>query len=501
MRNFNTQLKRILVTGRAQAVFFAGLIAITALAVAWHTPGGAWLRGAWLRSGPELAHANPPATTVNASDITIHAELSQTKLVQGQNGALYVNLGIQTPVAPEAARAAERAPIDMVVVLDRSPSMMADNKWPYAKAAVLELLQRLGPADRIGLIGFDRAADVYAELTTVTPEARQHLRGLVQRMQVGSATNIGAGLERGGVMFAQQPSTRVKKMMLLSDGETNTGVTDPQALAKMASDISDRHIVLSTIGMGLGFNEALMAALADHGMGHYAYLEHLDTLGGILARDLEETRSLYAERSELELQLSAGVTLVDAAGYPIETVQAAGNRFRIKTGQLFWGAHKPLILTLNAPTAANGEFALGDITLRLHTGGVEKKAVTPHEQLAYSVVPPAKKKEAISSIRSDVYRKSWVKNNLGRMRKEVAEWIKAGNKPKAQAAINEYRQQLDDAEDRSGVSMKDEKVERDIMQMEAEVNEVFKGSRAQQAKKQNRLSKGLQYKSREEQRK
>jgi hypothetical protein len=67
-------------------------------------------------------------------------------------------------------------------------------------------------------------------------------------------------------------------------------------------------------------------------MGHYAYLEHLDTLGDILARDLEETRSRYAERSELDVQLRAGVKLVDAAGYPIEPVQQAKNRFRIKTG-------------------------------------------------------------------------------------------------------------------------------------------------------------------------
>ena len=495
MRNVNTQLKRILAAGRAQVVVFAGLAAITALAIAWLTP---W--GAWLRSGPELAHANPPKT-VSASDITLHAELSQTKLIQGQNGALYVNLGIQTPAALDAAHIAERAPLDMVVVLDRSPSMLAANKWPYAKAAVLELLQRLGPADRIGLIGFDRGANVYAELTAVTPEARQHLRDLVQRMQVGSATNIGAGLERGGAMLAQQSATRLKKMMLLSDGETNTGVTDPQTLAKMASDISDRHIVLSTIGMGLGFNEALMAALADHGMGHYAYLEHLDTLGDILTRDLEETRSLYAERSELELQLSAGVNLVDAAGYPIESVPSADNRFRIKTGQLFWGAHKPLMLTLNAPTAANGEFALGHITLRIHAGGAEKRAVVRQEQLAYRVLAPAQKKEAIASIRSDVYRKSWLQNNLGRMRKEVADWIKAGNQPKAQAAIRAYRQQLDDAEERSGMRMKDEKVERDIAHMETELNEAFKGSGAQQAEKQNRLSKSMQYKSREDQRK
>jgi Ca-activated chloride channel family protein len=498
MRDFNTQLKRMLATGRIQAVMFAGLVAMTVLWVIWHTP---W--GTWLRSGPNLAHAKPPKA-VSTSDITIHAELSQTKLVQGQNGAVYVNLGIQAPAPVDAMRTGtqpvERLPIDMVVVLDRSPSMLAANKWPYAKTAVLALLQRLGPTDRIGLIGFDHAANVYAELTEVTPQARQHLQNLVQRMQVGSATNIGAGLERGGAMLTQQPSERVKKMILLSDGETNTGITDPQALVKMASEISNRQVVLSTIGMGLGFNEALMAALADHGMGHYAYLERLDALGDILARDLEQTRSLYAERSELDVQLRAGVKLVDAAGYPIEPAVRAVNRFRIKTGQLFWGALKPLMLTLKVPTTAIGDFALGDIALHIHTGGAEKKTVVRHAQLAYSVVVPAKKPEAVASIRRDVYRRSWLQNNLGRMRKEVAGWIKAGDRPKAQAAINAYRRQLDDAEAKSGVRMKDEKVEQDIVQMETELNEAFQGSDAEQGEKQNRLAKRMQYKSREEQR-
>lgn len=494
MSRFCTLLKRFFATGRAQVALFAGLVAITVLFVVLQTP---W--GAWLLSGPRPASARPPKA-VPTSEMTLHAELSQTKLIQGQSGTVYINLGIQAPV-PISQALINRAPMDMVVVLDRSPSMLAANKWPYAKTAVLALLQRLGPTDRLGLIGFDQSANVYAELTAVTPRARQHLQDLVQRLQVGSATNIGAGLKRAGDMLRQQPSERVKKMILLSDGDTNTGVTDPRALAKMASEISEQHVVLSTIGMGLGFNEALMAALADHGMGHYAYLEHLDTLSDILAKDLEEARSLYAERSELDVQLRAGVQLVDAAGYPMEPVDQAENRFRIKTGQLFWGAHKPLILTLEAPTAVHGDFALGEIALHIHTGGLEKKTVVRHEQLTYTVVAPAQQQEAVASIRGDVYRQSWLQNNLGRMRKDVANWIKAGDRPKAQAAIDDYRRQLDSAESKSGMRIKDETVEQDVGTMESELNDAFQGSHAQQAEKQNRLSKRMQYKSREEQRK
>lgn len=499
MSPFSTRLKHLLTTRRAQAVIFASLVAVTALGIALQASWGTWLQG-----GPKTAHAQPPKA-VNVAELTVQAELSQTKLIQGQDGTVYVNLGIQTPVQTPLMQAGEavvtRTPTDLVVVLDRSPSMLSDHKWPYAKAAVLELIQKLGPDDRLGLIGFDRSAKVYAGLKAVTPGQQAHLRHLVQGMTVGSATNIGAGLRRARDVLGRQPSERVKKIMLLSDGETNTGITDPQALAKMASEISDGHIVLSTIGMGLGFNEALMAALADHGMGHYAYLEHLDTLGGILSKDLEETRSLYAEGSALHLELSDGVKLVDAAGYPIEPLHGAANQLRIKTGQLLWGAHKPLMLTLQAPTAASGDFALGNIALHLRSEGIEKRAAVPHEQLAYAVVAPAKKQEAVASIRGDVYRKSWLQNNLGRMRKEVSKWVKAGSRPQAQAVIDDYRRKLDDAEAKSGLSIKDSAVEQDIVRMEAELNEAFQGSDAEQAERQNRLSKSMQYKAREEQRK
>ncbi|PON14344.1 hypothetical protein C2W62_29555, partial [Candidatus Entotheonella serta] len=85
MSHFNAHLKRILASGRAQAVIFIGLVAVTACFVTLHA---FW--GDWLRSGPKLAYAKPLKATTT-SDVTIHAELSQTKLIQGQGGT-YVNL-------------------------------------------------------------------------------------------------------------------------------------------------------------------------------------------------------------------------------------------------------------------------------------------------------------------------------------------------------------------------------------------------------------------------
>jgi Ca-activated chloride channel family protein len=371
---------------------------------------------------------------------------------------------------------------------------------PYAKAAVHELINKLDASDRFALIAFDRRARIYSELVEATPAARQRLMQLVDKLDVGSATNIGAGLVRARALIEKSPSPRVKKILLLSDGETNTGVTDPNALARMASEISSNQIVLSTIGMGLGFNEALMASLADHGMGNYSYLEHLDTLGSILAKDLDDTRLIYAENSELRLQLQHGVQLLDAAGYPIETIGSDATQVRIKTGQLLRGAHKHLLLSLASPTVTTGDFTLGQMTLQCSVDGVSKAYTLDPQQLVYAVVEPSKKPAAQASISPDVYRKTWLSNNLGRMRQQVYRWVKEGNKVKAQSAIDDYRRELQNAEEQSGLSLKDEAVEQDMAEMESRLEEAFRGAPAEQAVKRNSLSKRMQYQGRQDQR-
>ena len=86
---------------------------------------------------------------------------------------------------------------------------------------------------------------------------------------------MGAGLNAALNLLHNSHSDSARKILLLADGQANQGITNPEQLAQMAARATHYGAVLSTIGMGLGFNESLMAKLADHGMGHYSYLEDL----------------------------------------------------------------------------------------------------------------------------------------------------------------------------------------------------------------------------------
>jgi len=285
-----------------------------------------------------------------------------------------------------------------------------------------------------------------------------------------------------------QSRQRSRKIILLSDGEANMGIVDPKELAKIAMSFTEHRAVLSTIGMGLGFNEALMAALADYGMGHYAYLEHLERLGEILEQDMSDTRQVFASASSLEIICGDGVTITDVGGYPVDLTAQPGTA-RVATGQLLGGAKKHFVVTMTVPTDHIGEVALGNVTLHYTTSqGTRSIALAP-AHLRIAVLEPARRDEAMASVRRDLVQQLWEGNNLGRLQKDYSHWLRAGNKQKAQQAITDYRQALQKAATDTGVRVENQAVTDKLSTMEQELNEAFSGPAAQQEEKRNRAAK------------
>jgi Ca-activated chloride channel family protein len=435
--------------------------------------------------------------TQNANGLQLAGTLSQSKLVQGSNGIVYLDLSITAPMTTPLATAYR--PSDIIVVLDRSGSMAAENKLPYAKEAVRSLIGQLQPEDRFALVTFDSQATVSIALTPVTEAVRAQIANQLDGLRPGDATNISDGLLQARALFADRATTRNRRVILLSDGETNRGIVDPQELGKLAASFSQYGAVLSTIGMGLGFNETLMASLADYGMGHYAYLEHLATLGDILQKDLHDAQQVYANASYIDIDLGDGVTVRDAGGYPTDLTSQPGT-VRILTGQLLGGAKKQFVMTLQAPTADIGNVQLGAVTLHYTTDSGDSSIALPADALQVAVLEPARRGEAVASIDKELYRHVWEGNNLGRMQKTVSHWLRRGDQKKAEEAIATYRDELRQAETAADVPMSSPATEQTLSTLEQDVHDAFVGAAPQQEIKRNRAAKEQHQKALQQQR-
>ena len=436
------------------------------------------------------------APTEAANQVAVTAKLSQTKLVKGEVNTIYLDVSIKPPtIAVE--QTAQRAS-DLIVVLDRSGSMSGANKMPYAKAAIRDLLSRLQSNDRFALVSFSNNAVVHSPLVAVDADRREQLTAMVNNIHPGGGTNMSAGLQSAVRLLTDHSQVNATKVILLSDGQANQGITDITGLSHIVAQLTRKESVLSSIGLGLDFNETLMSSLADYGMGQYAYLENLSGLGEIFARNLNTTRQIFAAASQLFVTVSDGVELVDAGGYPIS--KEGANTINIQTGQLLNNSDKKFVMTFKVKAQEIGDIALGKMHLAYQRQGAKLQQVITPQQLSLTIIAPEKRQQAVASIDHDIYQQSWLKNNYGRMQKKLSRWVREGNKEKADAVISEYRQEVTKAEQQSAMPLASPAMDDRLNAMTDSVEEAFSGNRAEQEVKRKRAAKSMQMGSIKQQR-
>jgi hypothetical protein len=162
-----------------------------------------------------------------------------------------LQIGFSTALAGDRA---QLPPVNLALVIDRSGSMADADKLSRVKEALLTLVTQLRETDLLSLVVFDSEAQVLRPARPVGD--REELRRLIRGMEPGSSTNLHAGL-----MLGYQEALRsfrrdgTNRVVLLTDGIANQGVTDPARIAADSLSYNDRGVDLSTIGVGLDLNK------------------------------------------------------------------------------------------------------------------------------------------------------------------------------------------------------------------------------------------------------
>jgi Ca-activated chloride channel family protein len=263
-----------------------------------------------------------------------------------------------TAPTPEEAR--DRQPATLQVVIDRSGSM-ADGRLLAALQALDALIGRLGPEDRLGLVTFDSeiAVPIAAGPLGDGVSARQALATI----HPGTMTNLSGGLLRG-IQEAQRAATgEGATLVLLSDGRANEGVVDHARLERFAAGAQRERITTSTIGIGLGYDEDLLATIARGGGGNASFAEHGDDAGAALATEVDGLLATAAQATSLTVRPSDDVTQVrlynDLPATPTE------DGFMAELGDLYAGETRRILLEIDVPALSGlGLRRVCDLELR-----------------------------------------------------------------------------------------------------------------------------------------
>jgi len=275
-----------------------------------------------------------------------------------------------------------RIPLNLSVVLDRSGSMAGDKLAAACDAAAM-LVQRLHPDDTVSVVAYDDEVTTVAEPATGASQAS--LPAQVRAIQAGGSTNLSGGWLRGRELVARaKREGGVNRVVLLTDGLANAGITEPDKLLGLCRTACGTGITTTTIGFGADYDEKLLRGMADAGGASTWYIERPDQAGDVFAEELEGLLTLCAQTVSVEIRPSGAVTLTAVRHqYPTTTLGTGGARLEI--GDVYAREPKSVLVEFFVPALLDasgdaGDVRVAEIGVTAHVltdaGGVERQEIT-----------------------------------------------------------------------------------------------------------------------------
>ena len=261
--------------------------------------------------------------------------------------------------------AGTRTPLDLALVLDRSGSM-GGGKMEAARRAAIEVVRRLWPADRVSVVAYDD--EVLTLAARVEGGDEPGLTHRIGALFPRNSTNLSGGWLRGReLLVADGDGRRIRRIVLLTDGLANVGVTDPDRLASLCARSRNEGVSTTTIGFGTDYDERLLRSMAEAGGGGTYYIEHPDQAVAIFQDELSDLLGTCAQNVAVTLRPADGVRSVRVRhAYP---GSATPEGVRYDMGDLY--AREPRLLLAEFTLARTASEAVTVATITITADVIE----------------------------------------------------------------------------------------------------------------------------------
>ncbi len=368
-------------------------------------------------------------STVTIGDVVVlDAALSNSFVVANREGALSLLVDLK---ANESGKA-ERPTMAIAVVVDRSGSMAGD-KIRQARRAAKSLVARLQDDDMISIVTYSSDYSLDLPLTQIKGQ-RARINRIIDEILDGGGTNLAGGMQAGLESLRTVDSkTIARRLILLSDGNANQGITDPSAISNIARDARQNGITISTLGVGVDFNEDLMTLVAQSAGGGYYYARDASAIADSFDAELNGLVKLAARNVEVGLELHPGVAISEVFGYRTEMRRG---RIVIPVGDMAGGEHRRIMIKLATESAPTGKIDLASVVLS-YTGATSDQEREHRGTL--SVAATDDESKVTTAERAQVI-EAFASAAAAQAREEAAFSFQSGDKAKA---IDGLRKHLD----------------------------------------------------------
>jgi Ca-activated chloride channel family protein len=375
-----------------------------------------------------VARANDSST----EPVRLRVDVDRSILPAGLVDKAVVKIGLDCPRLPRRDR---RPPVNIALVIDRSGSMSGD-KIAKAREAALEAVRRLGPDDIVALIAYDTGVQTLVPAQRVGDGRR--LERAICGIEASGNTALYGGVTRGAAEVRRhlEDARFVNRIILLSDGLANVGPSTPEDLARLGSSLRREGISVTTIGLGLGFNEDLMTRLAQRSDGNTYFVEHSGDLPRIFAAELGDVLNVVARRVVIEIEFPSGVRPLRFVG---REGSIRGQRAELTLNQLYGGQEKFALVEVEvAPGRAGTELEIArarvsyEDALNQRTGRLSAERRVQFSESRTAVI-----RSADHQVQTD-----YAANVMAMAKDEAVELADANRRDAAAAVLRQRTQEL-----------------------------------------------------------
>ncbi|MHC5083932.1 MAG: vWA domain-containing protein, partial [Planctomycetota bacterium] len=182
---------------------------------------------------------------------------------------------------------------------------MSGEKIQKAKEAAILAVHRLKSTDIVSVVLYDSDVQVLVPATKLTK--KEQIIRQIRTVNAGGSTALYAGVQNGADEVRKFiAANKVNRIVLLSDGLANVGPQSPNELGRLGANLVEEGISVTTIGLGLGYNEDLMSQLAYKSDGGHYFAEHADELAGVFDDEFGRATSVVAQDVTIEIICGEG---------------------------------------------------------------------------------------------------------------------------------------------------------------------------------------------------
>jgi len=307
-----------------------------------------------------------------AASVSVEVGADTPAVFTGKNQLVTVRVLLK----PSVASGKGRAPIALALVIDKSGSMQERGKMDNAKRGAIEALKLLGPRDIASVVAYDSRAFVLTEARAVRDMER--FRRDISKLEADGYTALYGGVKLGAKQIERfLDSGYIPRIILLSDGLANVGPSSVYELASLGRSLSRQGITITTIGLGLDYDEDIMTALAAESGGNAYFARTRDRLEDIFRRDMEDATTITGRGVRVTLSCEDGVRPIRSVG---REGRSAAKEIIVDVDNLY-GAEKYAIFELEIP-ASEIEATLRAATIKVeYTDALSDSAVVLESSL------------------------------------------------------------------------------------------------------------------------